>query len=823
MRRSDNSPGEIVDAADAATWPGRLAKIRVGSLSKGTGWAFGTCGVLTGYDVILPLLQPGEQDASPSDSAVRAGAEIVLGASTGRSFQARLLWSSRDHGLAILQVVEANRLTWETVLRSTPDVPLAFPGSGRVDNVLLYGLPAKTSTSESSTVAWMLAAPLHSWGALVPGPARGSTAVLDIARDSLPRSARKHPMPGAVVLSGEADATVLGVVNTKPRGRQTRRFDVATIPDDASDAALQEALRAVGSGPVIHLHGPSYRAAVLPEALGRDLLPRHVDTIKDIGWFGTRRARSDISLDDEPHFSWIGRPERAQFAAAIDAAIAGTGPRVLLLHGPSAAGKSRLAAEVLPSHPGLAGYRMIAPRVGGRGPLRLPDDLWPDRALLWLDNMDRFPATTVRHDSLRLLLQNRPGLIVVGTVLLPPHSAEGGRLVDSGSARSSASRRHDVPLPLSPSHLSPVQALIDDEALVATIAVAAKPRWSTKASDRSAWAVARAKKYGLGLGEYLSSYRELAGHYTAASWPTRALVDLVADWSRSGVGEALPLTTARSLWEKLTPVQLPRDEVRAFTSLDTAARNRQFTAAVNYACEALFDSEPLVLDTPDGLVASEFARVHIDRGVVDAQLWDYLLSTHPTTPAQRLELGIRALGSGTPQRALRAFESVLYFRDDDAIADDARLLIEVLARRGIALYHAQAGRHEQAVMVLTDLVDTFADSTDDDVAEQTAQALLGIGLTFSQLDSIGQAASAYGELVQRYRSRPSPVFRPLLAMALLGQASAFAELGRLDEERAAYRDLISRFADDPGPSMAMMVDIARAGLAAPVANGNTDP
>jgi tetratricopeptide (TPR) repeat protein len=415
----------------------------------------------------------------------------------------------------------------------------------------------------------------------------------------------------------------------------------------------------------------------------------------------------------------------------------------------------------------------------------------------------------------RTLLEDRPETIFVATLLDLPEVTGGARLVDSGASRRGSDDAQETPgadYPLASTSLSGVHTVIDDDVLTAAIGVSATPLWARAggSSNRSDWALARAKKQGLGLGEYLAGYHDLVDHYTAATWPTRALVDLVADRDRSGIGEVLPQATARMQWERVVPTQLPRDELRTFTRLSAIDKERRWRGALTYACDVVLGCAALVTETPEGLTAGEFARVHIDQGAISTQLWEYLLHEHPTTPRQRVDLGVRALGSGTAQRALRAFESVLFFRDSDVQGAEQRTVVEVIARRGIAIYHARTGRDEQAVMVYTDLVDTFGDSSDPDICEQVAQALLGIGLTFGRLGSLGQAVSAYTELADRYRDHPSPILGEYVAKALLGQATTLAALGRHDEERAAYADIITRYPADASATVAAIVDIARA-------------
>jgi tetratricopeptide (TPR) repeat protein len=801
------APGSAA-VPDSTAWALRLAKVRLLHVSKGTGWAIGRSGVLTARHVVAALLGDG--------AAVSGGppeAEVVLGAAPERSFEFEIVWDDAALDLAILSIGARGRVTWQTLLRRSEEHLLAYPAADPVPDVTVVGLAGRATDGRGgSSLSWMLAAPEDARGTLVPDP-DGGHHIVETDRSELSRAAWRHGMSGAVVLRQGPQPMVLGIVIGKLRGRRSTRFEVSTLPDPASNDALRQALEAVGAAPVVfNMDGPELREFVTDDCLDAAWRPIAVPDIPDAGWFGTRLARTDVARPEVPYGTFVMRPERTALADALDRAIAGAGPRIIVVRGPSAAGKSRLVAEVLPTHPGLADHVVLRPKPS-RSILDLPERLHPGAALIWMDNLQDYPANALSHERLRVMLEDHLQTVVVGTVLDPPERTGSARLVDSGqNARSDEDL--GAGFPLASASLSGVFTTIDDAGLTTTIALPATPRWirPRTESDPATWALARATKQGLGLGEYLSGYHELVDHYTAAGWATRTLVDLVADWDRSGIGEPLGAETARLLWDRLMPAQLPRDELRLFLRMTPAEIERQWRGSLAYACHTVVGTGALLRMTPSGLVSSEFARIHIDRGAIGGQIWDYLLHEHPTTPVQRISLGLRALGSGTPQRALRAFESILFFRDDDLARADNMRLLEVVARRGIALYHTRTGRDEQAIMVYTDLVDTFGTETDADICEQLAQALLGIGLTFSKLGSHGQAVSAYTELVDRYRDHPSPILAEYVAKALLGQASTLAELGRHDEERAAYADIVARYGDDAAPAVQAIVEVARAAL-----------
>jgi tetratricopeptide (TPR) repeat protein len=358
-----------------------------------------------------------------------------------------------------------------------------------------------------------------------------------------------------------------------------------------------------------------------------------------------------------------------------------------------------------------------------------------------------------------------------------------------------------------------VQSVIDDTALTRVITVPSQPEWQVPpaAPAEVAGTIGEAARAGVGLGEWLSGYPDLADRYTAARWPTRALVDLVVDWDTSGIGVPLPSGVAYSLWEDYAATRLPRDELRRFMRLTDHEIHHEWTEAQAFAEREVTLGAALITVGTEGLMASEFSRVYSARTAVSARIWDHLLHTYPATPEQRLNLGLRALEFGTPQRALRAFESILFYRDEDAAAGRS-LLVEITARRGVALYHACLGHDEQAVVAYTDLIDTFGGHDDAEVAEQVAHALLGLGITFGRMGSHGQAASAFGELIGRYGDGKLVGMRVQVAQGLIGQAVTFGQLGRRSDEISAYTEVLDRYERDDSSALAAMCDVARAAL-----------
>ena len=87
-----------------------------------------------------------------------------------------------------------------------------------------------------------------------------------------------------------------------------------------------------------------------------------------------------------------------------------------MLSGPSAAGKSRLAAEVIRSHLALADHCVLIPNQAK--PIEeLPRRLRSAPTVIWMDNLHQYPAGALSRDGVHRLLQDNTALLFLATML----------------------------------------------------------------------------------------------------------------------------------------------------------------------------------------------------------------------------------------------------------------------------------------------------------------------------------------------------------------------------------------------------------------------
>ena len=249
--------------------------------------------------------------------------------------------------------------------------------------------------------------------------------------------------------------------------------------------------------------------------------------------------------------------------------------------------------------PALAGYRFIKPaptqRIGD-----LPEVFRRGRVLLWLDDLHRYLASGLDAQQARALLANTR-LVIVATMLRERLREFTGSDFDPGATD-----------------------LLTDDALIARIDLTDTPGWSigdgadpADASVASA-ALAAASRVGVGLGEYLAAYEELRNGYKNAGPWARALIDCVADWSRTGMPSALPEPLARDLWQA---DYLSAVHARQWALKTDGDRDSTYLHAVQEATHPALGSTALLELTRDGLSPSEVALIERQPVAVPDEMW----------------------------------------------------------------------------------------------------------------------------------------------------------------------------------------------------------
>jgi hypothetical protein len=586
-----------------AVWPPHLVKVRAAGKRRGSGWALGLHGVLTAWHVIKPHIDdPWEETTNPK--GVRCWVEVA----DDVKLEASVAWFDEHLELAVLQVSERDRDRWHAWLFDEPATTLSGVGTDPITNVTATGFPDATLDDRQTN-------PEQVVGSLLPGSGLPGRVALDIDSSVPPDVTLWHGMSGAVVR--DSNRRVLGIVTQALPDRARRRLHVAPLPELDEVQGWKLALESVAARPVVEaIDAPLARAWLQTcDPAGR---PWRVRDIPDSEALGVRRPRTDIASSDDPYFPYLDRPEADDLAGALSAALAegsnNVAPKLVVLVGESAAGKSRLARTGVLSMPELANYRLVRPRFD-RAFGDMPPSLCAGRVLLWLDDLHRYSVEGISEDSLNVLLG------------------------DHGLALATI-RRDRLRRMAASEFQSGLGKLIENPRRCHQIDIAESPNWRLSgAADLQIQAVRTANAAGIGLGEYLAAYKELVDRYQIADGWQKSLIDAVTDWARTGMDRLLSESEAREVWIAILPDAL---SVRYREALDEQ-QDLWYFDALAYATDQVIGSSSLLVRNRHGLRASDVPQVQRIGEPISGSVWAKAEKDSSGDPAQASSVALQAV------------------------------------------------------------------------------------------------------------------------------------------------------------------------------------
>lgn len=114
----------------------------------------------------------------------------------------------------------------------------------------------------------------------------------------------------------------------------------------------------------------------------------------------------------------------------------------------------------------------------------------------------------------------------------------------------------------------------------------------------------------------------------------------------------------------------------------------------------------------------------------------------------------------------------------------------------IAKVLGQAGRDEEAVAVLGELVERYGRVEEPAVRTSVANALVTKGFSLGRMDRSEEALDVYDEVVARYGDAPELQLRESVVGALLNKGARLGRLHRREEELSAYLNYAASWALD---------------------------
>ncbi|MCU1432129.1 MAG: hypothetical protein JWP95_1234, partial [Actinotalea sp.] len=427
-------------------------------------------------------------------------------------------------------------------------------------------------------------------GVLLPaGGARDEDATVPLDVDSsVPSTATLwRGMSGAAVV--DDDDRLVGLVIQVESEHGQRRLRVLPLERLADEATFSDPTGAAGPLLIEDVDAAAWRRAVDPRLLGTDGAPIRVEDLTDLGSLGVRQSgstRQDLA-------GYVTRDVEGTLVDALEDAVRGA-VRVVLVHGPSAAGKSRTLAERVRQDPRLRDRLLLVPRHGDGVDRLLDVPGSRDDAILWLDDLDKHLSAGLSVNSLRRALTEHPRLIALATMRTTQLAARQGELKD------------------------PAWEFLTDAGSVRTVRLSAtlsEPEAARLRSASSQTDLIDAVGRGVGLGEWLVAGPELMKRLEWAEPEQAAFVRAVVDWYRTGVQQPLPESEAWELWLAL----LPGPTAARLRSLPESQQREQLAEMVAFATAPVLSRESyeqaLVLRSDHGLKPHDFV---VDRASRDA-------------------------------------------------------------------------------------------------------------------------------------------------------------------------------------------------------------
>ncbi len=715
--------------------------VRAGN--RGSGWVIGELGILTARHVVAPFLGEARSCLAIPDPWTVAAA-----------YDCEVVWEDQDRDLALLRVRDTHTQSWTAAVDRGIRPTLADPGTTAA-TAYVVGYPDVALDEDDPQ-------PELARGVLLPAEGGVSGWMPFEVDSSVPdTSPLWRGMSGAALR--DLHGRLLGVVVEVDDQHQRRRLYAATVPDPATDAGFAAALTAVGAAPFLE-------AADAPQA--RDLLalldptgrPYPVADVVDLGEFGVRVSRTDIDTHGDPYYPYVPRAADMLLAEALDRRVRGADPRVLLVVGEAMTGKSRTLAEALREHPVLSSSPLLKPRPQA-DLRRVAQFVTSEGGVLWLDDLNARLAT-VDSAVVRDLLAV-PGLVIVGAL-----RADQLRLLQGNP---------ELRLPWD---------LLTDERLVEHLPLA--QRWTPQEQEGLRGAetdVRDTVRQGSPLGEVLGAADELRKRLTAGTPRLQALVQLVADWARTGLPKHVPETVAEQLWE----AYLHPAESQALVDLDAEDREQAFRDALAWACQAVAGSAALLTRTEQGLAAEDYLiGLRTDQQAqIPLPVWRNALKEATqigANSATMLELGYRAAIADITDIARRAWDQLAAGSTDAAPAAAVNLGM-LLAEQGnaagaLAAYQRaiESGHAEAAPTAAVKLGSLLAErgipggaraayqrAIDSGHANYAPAAWVNLGLLLAEQGDVAGAGSAFQRAIDSGHAAHAPAAWVNLGVLLAGQ------------------------------------------------------
>jgi tetratricopeptide (TPR) repeat protein len=464
---------------------------------------------------------------------------------------------------------------------------------------------------------------------------------------------------------------------------------------------------------------------------------------------------------------YVPRKVDQHLHAAIEAALAGTGPWLVVAVGASKVGKSRSLFEALLCCAPSCRLQLVAPvNAEALYSMLQPGQavLTDEPAVLWLDDLEPFLNEGVTLQTLREWHSGGPVRIVVAT-----YGGKGSELVASSTIGGLTTIAADV--------LQHAREITVDPTTAGEVQGLRQKLTDTEYNALCQYGLAAYLVAGQFLRRKLITARHSPGDAVCPEGV--AVVSAAIDWGSCGRTDPISADTLKALWPK-------------YSRSADAETDDGFRIGLDWALRPVAASIAL-LEHNDGYQAYDYV-VRLRQEQSDATpppdaMWSAAIDT--ASPPQAYGVALAALNAGRPTDALQAILK----------AADAQVA-EISANAGVILGTVlyKLNRFDDAAAAYQRVADRYRDDPDPNLRAVAALALSQHAIWM--MTTAGQSDGAFSileEIVDRYGNDPDPAPRAAAVRALNSQAARLRMRGQPDEALAILQGVFERYGDEPAP------------------------
>ncbi len=515
-------------------------------------------------------------------------------------------------------------------------------------------------------------------------------------------------------------------------------------------------------------------------------------------------AQSVLPGDQVPEY--LPREIDESVDRAVDAALAGEGPWILIIVGPSKVGKSRVLFEALKRHGDVHSLAVVSPvDHEALHSLLMPGEevqMQAGGAVLWLDDLEPFLNEGTSLQMLREWQAKEPGKRMVAAT----YGGKGSERIQGTASEDLATLageifQHAREIPLKPTSGQEIAPLRD------------------RLSEGSVGLIERH-----GLAAYLVAAPEIkrklhSGRHSPGEPECpegMAVIHAAVDWARCGRTDPVPREVLKSdLWSHYLPSGLAASEDMFQAGIEWGLKKVAGTVALLEEVEGYraYDYVLRVMMAETEVDPPEAAWSAALEGIAGAQAFAVGISAYRQQEVDHAAVAFRIASEGDGEMAaIAAFNLGIVLGDlermEESIAaydlavhrlagaENGELLaVAAKAMFNKAVRYERMEKHEEAIAVFDELIDRFGGSEFEELEKLVAEARLNKGVQVGESGDLTAEIEVYDEVDELYSDSESPSLREEVARALFNKGVALMNHGDLADAGSAFEALDRRFGE----------------------------